>query len=114
MELLTLIFGLIIVIWILKKSIKTDWLEVSDEKLFAEVEKIVNKAKRKGLYEVLRDKDGCEYCEFVVRDSDSATNLKCTRKNIFVPANLQCTEFRSIHAKKSNFVENIGGTFGKS
>jgi thioredoxin-related protein len=93
MELLKLIFGLIIVIWIVKKFMKTDWSKASDEKLFSEAEKISKKAKIKGLYEVSNHRDGCEYCKFVVRDSNSATNLKCSKKKIFVPVNLQCAEF---------------------
>jgi hypothetical protein len=70
------------------------WSNVSDEELFREADKIYNNTKDYGLYEVSNHRDGCEYCDFVVRDSSSATNLKCTKKNIFVPANLQCAEFK--------------------
>ncbi len=93
MELLKIILGLIIIIWIIKKITKTDWSKASDEKLFAEAERIFKKAEKKGLYKVSNHRDGCEYCDFVVRDSMSATNLKCSKKKIFVPANLQCAEF---------------------
>ncbi len=70
------------------------WSTATDEELFQNADEIYNNAKGYGLYAVSSHRDGCEYCDFVEKDSNAATGLKCTKKNVFVPANLQCEEFR--------------------
>ena len=95
MNIITFIIVIIVFIWVFKKITKTNWSKASDEKLFAEADKIAKKAEKKGLHKVGNHRDGCEYCIYVKRDSSAATNLKCKKKKIFVPASMACSNFNS-------------------